>query len=108
MTENKIGQVNESEIANLRVLLTGLTLIQLTYLIFIFADYENYIKLIFSFHLDWIVAIIHYIVTGIFLWYNWKKLPIEKKKKIDNTWMIIFLGIIGMWLWIPSKAKKNE
>jgi len=98
-------QVNESEIANLRILLIALTVIQLGYVIFMFADHETYIKLIFNYHLDWIVAIINYTVAGIFLWYNWKKFPIKKKKKTDSTWMILFLGIIGMWLWIPNKAE---
>ena len=74
-------QVNESEIANLRILLIALTVIQLGYVIFMFADHETYIKLIFNYNLDWIVAIINYTVAGIFLWYNWKKFPIEKKKK---------------------------
>lgn len=105
MTENHIEEVSESEITNLRILLIALTLIQLAYLVFMFADHETYIKLIFKFHLDWIFAIINYIVAGIFLWYNWKKLPIEKKKKTDSTLMILFLGIIGMWLWIPNKAE---
>lgn len=112
MTKNQVEEkVNESEIANLRILLIALTVIQLAYLIFLFVDHEAYIKLIFNFHLDWIVLIINYIVAGIFLWYNWKKLPIEKKKKTDRTWMILFLGIIGMWLWIPNKSeikKMNE
>ena len=42
-------------------------------------------------------------LIGIFIWYNWKKLPIERKKKVNNTWMLDLLGvfgfgIIGMWL----------
>tara|TARA_R110001632_G_scaffold45215_3_gene114863 strand:+ start:2439 stop:2792 length:354 start_codon:yes stop_codon:yes gene_type:complete len=109
MTENNIKeQVNESEIANLKLLLIALTVLQLAYLIFMFANHETYIKLIFNFHLDWIMTFVNYIVAGIFLWYNWKKLPIEKKKKTDSTWMILFLGIIGMWLWIPNKSEINK
>ena len=105
MSKNHTEYVNESQIANLRILLIFLTVIQLTYLGFMFADHETYVKMIFNFHLDWIVAIINYTIAGIFLWYNWKKLPIEKKKKADSTWMILLLGIIGMWLWIPNKAE---
>tara|TARA_Y100000766_G_C18786494_1_gene545996 strand:+ start:145 stop:501 length:357 start_codon:yes stop_codon:yes gene_type:complete len=105
MNHNQIEKVNESEIANLRVLLVILTVIQLAYLIFIFTDYKIDFKLILNINLSWIVAIINYIVAGIFLWYNWKKLPIEKKKKKDSTWMILSLGVIGMWLWIPNKTE---
>lgn len=111
MTENHLEEVNESEIANLKILLIALTIIQLAHMTSMFVDHDSYIKLIFNFHIDWIVAIINYVVAGIFLWYNWKKLPIERKKKIDSTWMILFLGIIGMWLWIPNKTeikKMNE
>ena len=40
MTENNIKeQVNESEIANLKLLLIALTVLQLAYLIFMFADH---------------------------------------------------------------------
>lgn len=112
MTEIRIKEhVNESEIANLRLLLIALTVFQLAYVIFMFANNETYFEVVFKFRLDWIIAIFNYTVAGIFLWYNWKKLPIEKKKKTDSTWMILFLGIIGMWLWIPNKAeikKMNE
>lgn len=49
-------------------------------------------------------------LIGIFTWYNWKKLPIERKKKVNNTWMLVLLGIfgfgvIGMWLWLPNKRE---
>ena len=44
-------------------------------------------------------------VIGIYLWHNWKKLNHNTGKKWKNTWMILFLGPIGMWLWLP---KKNE
>ncbi len=49
-------------------------------------------------------------LIGIFIWYNWKKLPIERKKKVNNTWMLDLLGvfgfgIIGMWLWLPNKRE---
>ena len=105
MTESKIEKVNESEIANLKVLLIILTVIQLAYLIFMFTDHETDVKLILDVNLNWIVAIINYLVASILLWYNWKKLPIERKKKKDGTWMILSLGVKGMWLWIPNKAE---
>ncbi len=112
MTKNQIKEnVNESEISNLRLLLLFLTVIQIICIILSYVISEYFIKLISNFHLDWILIILNYIVAGIFLWYNWKKLPTTKKKKIDSTWMILFLGIIGMWFWIPNKAeikKMNE
>lgn len=112
MTEKHLKeQVNETEIAKLRLLLMVLTVIQLTCVILSYSISELFTKLMLNFHLDWILVALNYIVAGIFLWYNWKKLPITKKKKIDSTWMILLLGIIGMWFWIPNKAeikKMNE
>ncbi len=60
-------------------------------------------RLIINYHLNLAVIAIHGIVAGICIWYNWKKLPLPKKKKKDNTYMILFLGLIGMWLWLPNK-----
>ncbi|MDP2058443.1 MAG: hypothetical protein Q8J97_01805 [Flavobacteriaceae bacterium] len=57
------------------------------------------------------MAITHLIVTGVFIWFIWKKLPRGNKNKIDNTLMILFLGLIGMWLWLPNKneiKKQNK
>lgn len=109
MTINqKNQQVNKIQIKNLKLLLIVLTIVQLTYFSYLLLYSETDHELIFNFPLKWIIAFLNYMVAGIFLWYNWKKLPIQKKKKLDNMWMILFLGIIGMWLWIPNKSEINE
>ena len=45
------------------------------------------------------------LIYTIFIWYNWKRLPIPRKNKIENTWMILFLNLIGLWLWLPNKKQ---
>ncbi len=52
-----------------------------------------------------IASVFHFYVMISFIFYNWNKLPIEKKKKFDNTLMILFLGPVGMWLWLPSQKE---
>lgn len=106
-----VGRVNKSEIAKLRLLLIILTLLEISYFVSTTFYHETTIHLILFYHVDWIVKLVHFSVVGILLWFNWKKLPLEKKKKRDNTLMILFLGIIGMWLWLPNKTeviKMNE
>jgi len=55
-----------------------------------------------------IIWIFHLTVLSTIIWYNWKKMPINRKKKKDNTLMVFFLGIIGMWLWVPDKKELRE
>jgi len=108
---HKQESVSELEIKNLKLLLVVFTGIHLVYVVLMFTDDKAYSKLVSDFYLNSIITILNCMVMGIFLWYNWKKLPLTKKKKIDNTWMILFLGILGMWFWIPSKTevkKMNE
>lgn len=97
--------VTESEITRLRIALIVLTIVQIGFLIITFADFKAYIKLYYETHSNWILTAMHISTMAVFLWYNWKRLPLEKKKRTDNTWMILFLGIIGMWLWIPNKKE---
>jgi hypothetical protein len=35
-------------------------------------------------------------------------MPIREKTKTNNTFMMLLLGIIGMWLWIPNKREINK
>lgn len=103
--------ITESEITRLRIALIVLTIVQIGFLIIMFADIKAYIRLYYETYSNWILTTMHISTMVVFLWYNWKRLPLEKKKRTDNTWMILFLGIIGMWLWIPNKKeieKMNE
>jgi uncharacterized membrane protein len=109
MTELQIIKENfKSDLKKLRVLLIILTLIQIVYMIIIFADTKLWIKLDFDYKANWLILGLNFIVAGIFLWFNWTRMPIEKKTKTNNTFMILFLGIIGMWLWIPNKREINK
>lgn len=92
----------------LKNLLILLTIIEGTYLAIVFTNARLWIKLDDEYYANYIVSIFHFVVAGIFIWYNWKKMPITKSKKSDNTWLILFLGIIGMWIWMPNKQQLEE
>ncbi|TNE80662.1 MAG: hypothetical protein EP332_06510 [Bacteroidetes bacterium] len=53
----------------------------------------------------WVVGFTYYPVLVYCLWLNWKMLPLTKSQKKDNTWKLIVLGIIGMWLWLPNRKE---
>lgn len=98
----------KSDLKKLRILLIILTIIQIGYLIIIFTDSKLWIKLDFDYKANWVIFGLTLIVTGIFIWFNWTRMPIGNKTKTNNTFMILFLGIIGMWLWIPNKREIDK
>ena len=109
MTELQSDSENlKSDLKKLRILLIILTLIQVGYLIIRFIDAKFSIILDLHYKANYLIWGFHYFAVGIFIWYNWKKMPIQKKTKTNNTFMILFLGIIGMWLWIPNKREINK
>lgn len=109
MTElQNIKENFKSDLKKLRILLIILTLIQIGYIIIIFTDTKLWIKLDIDYKANWLIWTLNLIVAGIFIWFNWTKMPTDKKTKTNNTFMILFLGIIGMWLWIPNKREINK
>ena len=109
MTElQSLNENFKSDLKKLRILLIILTLIQVGYMIIIFADTKLWIKLDFDYNANWLIWGLNLIVAGIFLWFNWTRMPIKKNTKTNNTFMILFLGIIGMWLWIPNKREISK
>ena len=121
MTELESDTENlKSDFKKIRILLITLTLIELVYFLLIIGNGTYWVKSseknthsiiiwILSFIASgFFIWLFHPLVMGIIIWYNWKKMPINRKKKIDNTLMILFLGIVGMWFWIPNKREINK
>lgn len=109
MTELQIIKEKfKSDLKKIRTLLITLTLIQMGYIIVRFADTKLWMALDFDYQANLLVLLLNLIVSGILLWFNWTRMPIKKKTKMNNTFMILFLGIVGMWLWIPSKREVNK
>lgn len=104
--------LTRKEILVLKIVLIKLTIIQLGYYALSLVEHNLFIELKMRFHSNMIIIILNFIISLTFIWFNWKKLPYSKSKKIDNTLMMLFLGIIGMWIWLPNqkeleKIKKN-
>lgn len=93
----------QSSIKILKILLIFLTIIQIAYIIIVFGSPKLWIELDFNYKANWIIGAFHLMVACIFIWFNCYKMPFTKKVKTNNTLMIIFLGILGMWLWLPNK-----
>ncbi|HLS29887.1 MAG TPA: hypothetical protein VK021_03450 [Flavobacteriaceae bacterium] len=91
----------QTYLKTLRLVLIPLTVIELVYLGVVLSDKKLWAKLD-EFNTLWVIIIYHSIILMIILWLNWTKLPIKRKMKINNTYMVVFLGILGMWLWMPS------
>lgn len=95
-------------IAKLRILLIVLTTLQAAYLTIFFTNVKLSNTLDINYHANKIIWLLNVFTAATFIWFNWKKLPIEKNKKTNNTLMIIFLGLIGMWLFIPNKRELDK
>lgn len=94
------------KIDTLKTLLILLTVIELSYLAVIFYDDNLWVKLDYDFKANIIIGILHLIVVGLFIKKIWNENESLKKKKTDSTIMILVLGLIGMWIWLPKSEIK--
>lgn len=101
LNKNKIRK----EIGILRGFLILHTLFHLSLFVNIFFDLNIVDLGILNSAVLWTLSASYLIIDFVFIWYNWKKLPIHRKAKIDNTWLILMMGLIGLWLWIPNKKQ---
>lgn len=109
MTRLSPKSVNfKSDLKKLRALLIVLTFIYLGYFVIMMTDGALWTKLDLEYKAPWIIGGLSLTCSGVFIWFNWKRMPLEKQVKINNTFMLIFLGIIGMWLWMPDKNEIDK
>ncbi|GGF69520.1 hypothetical protein SAMN05444281_1041 [Wenyingzhuangia marina] len=92
----------------LKILLIIATIIQISYLVILITTHDFFETINNEYSIDKIISIISYTIIAILLWYEWKIIISEKKEKISNTFMLLFLGIIGMWLWYPNKRELDK
>ncbi len=96
--------ISKSTLFKLKTLLIFLTVIYVIYFGIVMSNTKLWVLLNRDYNMDWIVKFFHICITGTFIWFNWN-MQYNKKKKWDNTWKILLLGIIGMWLWLPNKKE---
>ena len=89
---------------NLKSILILLTTVELLYFFIVFYDQEFWVKMDNEYKINIILGLFHIIVVGIFIKNIWNDNLIENKEKVNNSLMIVFLGIIGMWIWLPKNT----
>jgi len=92
----------------LKIFLIVLTLIEIGFILLLFFNTDELISYIFKNNLDQVFGLFHWLSVAIFIWFIWVKMPKDKKSNINNTLMIVFLGIIGLWLWFPNKKEIED
>lgn len=98
----------KSEIRRMKLLLIVLTIAQIAYMIAAYSSFKFWMKLDDEYHVNIALFIFQLGTIAFFIWYVWKKFPGERKQKTNHTLMIVFLGIIGMWLWLPNKRELEK
>lgn len=83
-----------------------LTILLVGYLVILFSKHELASVLNEKYNLYVFIQIIHVILSLSVLFVVWSNDLYNKWKKIDQTLLVLFLTIIGLWFWF-SKYYKN-
>ena len=87
---------------NLKIYLIALTCLEIAYILLFYFYVEFILNLEHKYFIHVYLAIFHLIVLGLILKQTWKLNHIKKKQKSNRTFLMFFLGIIGMWIWFPE------
>ncbi|NRA12795.1 MAG: hypothetical protein HRT57_12630 [Crocinitomicaceae bacterium] len=77
----------------------------MAYFVMVFSNTKLWSQLDDQYYANVLVAIFQFATAVLFIW---KKMPGEKKLKSNSTFLIVILGIIGMWLWLPNKEELGK
>ena len=97
--------MNSRDFNQLLLLLIFNTILHVVVLVYFFAN----IRTIDSFKdrhlfLD-IVPVFHLALIILFIWFIWRRTNFEKRKKNRGTHLVIWLGFLGMWIWLIDVKK---
>jgi len=92
-----------NDIKSMKSFLIVYTLVNFVFFALSWVNVEFMIKLDSEYYVNWIFTGLHLLITIFFILYIWKQMPYKRKKKIDFSLMILFLGIIGIWIWLPNE-----
>lgn len=88
-----------------KILITIVTINFLLIIGFYIYDFEKTFLIMTGSIVGTLFSSIYYSTVIITLYINWRILNYTQKTKLDKTLMILFLGPIGLLLWIPSKEQ---
>ena len=98
----------KSELKLFKFALVIFTILELTFFCVIFYDPSLGFSLMRDYYASWILIGLTLTFMGMALYFVWNKIPNPKSKKSNATFLILFLGIIGMWLWLPNKREFKQ
>ena len=89
----------KNDYIKLKNLLIFWTIINIFYLVFImfFSQFSEFF-VVANHHIFYLI--ISFFIILIFIYFVWKKTNLEIKYKRNYTFMILIIGIIGMWFFI--------
>jgi len=98
----------QSDIKTLRRLLIFQTVLFFAFVGLLLVGSELKVNLQQDYNLLFWFLLIYYLLILVFLWYLWTKFPSPRSVKINDTLMIIFLGVLGLWLWLPNQRQVDQ
>lgn len=70
-----------------------------------FYDRHLWLELSREYSINTYLSWLYLWTLAIVLLFTWKVFPWSQNKRVSSTLMILFLNLIGLWLWLPSKKE---
>ena len=97
-----------SDVKKMRILAILLTVLQVSMIVISLAFTNFWIKFAIDNYGNLYVLGIDLIISMIFVWFTWKKMPFERKVKTNNSFLIFFFGFVGLWLCTPNQRELHK
>ncbi len=94
------------DLKNLKRLLIFHTVIYVSLIFYVVA--QNYPEIALDNNMYQSLVWLNLLVICYFIWFIWAKMPSSQIEKIRGSLLIFFLGILGMWIWFPTKRKIDK
>jgi RsiW-degrading membrane proteinase PrsW (M82 family) len=97
--------VKRRDFNQLKIILILNTIIQIIVFIYFVTNAETILQNVDRPIFMNIVPIFHFALFFLFLWFIWRRTDFENAKKHRNTHLVLWLGFLGMWIWIIDNKK---
>lgn len=86
-------------------LLILLTILLIGYLLGIFLFHDTAFYINEKYHIYAVIQVVHLAASLSALFIIWSRPIYDKWKKIDQTLLVVFLSIFGLWIWYNKYSK---
>lgn len=90
---------------SIKWMLWVLTLLIIGYLLLIFVFHDKAFYLNEEYKIYMYIQIVHVILSASVLFIIWSSNLFDRWKKIDQTLIVVFLSVIGLWIWYSKYFK---